>query len=67
MASTERVLVKTIIFFDPSALSLPHLAAEGVDAGTSRGGSFDVPKISTLGERVVEFSINPIIENSGVD
>ena len=62
-------------FFDPSALSPPHppalevpsLAAEGVDAGTSRVSSFDVPEISTLGERVVEFSINPIIGDSGVD
>ena len=66
---------RTVGFFDPSALSPPHPpalevpspAAEGVDAGTSRVGSFDVPEISTLGERVVEFSINPIIGDSGVD
>ena len=66
---------RTVGFFDPSALSPPHppalevpsLAAEGVDAGTSRVSSFDVPEISTLGERVVEFSINPIIGDSGVD
>ena len=66
---------RTVGFFDPSALSPPHPAAlevpspaaEGVDAGTSRVGSFDVPEMSTLGERVVEFSINPIIGDSGVD
>jgi len=66
---------RTVGFFDPSALSPPHPpalevpspAAEGVDAGTSRVGSFDIPEISTLGERVVEFSINPIIGDLGVD
>ena len=66
---------QTVGFFNPSALSPPHPPAlevpspaiEGVDAGTSRVGSFDVPEISTLGERVVEFSINPIIGDSGVD
>ena len=66
---------RTVGFFDPSALSPPHPAAlevpspaaEGVDAGTSRVGSFDAPETSTLGERVVEFSINPIIGDSGVD
>src|SRR6185437_1647024 len=52
---------QTVGFFDPSALSPPHPAAlevpsqvaEGVDAGTLRVGSFDVPEMSTLGERVV--------------
>jgi len=66
---------RTVGFFDPSALSLPHPAmfgvpspaVEGVDAGTSRGGSFDVPGMSTLVERVVEFLINPITGESGVD
>ena len=66
---------RTVGFFDPSALLPPHPAAlevpspaaEGVDAGTSGVGSFDVPEMSTLGERVVEFSINPIIGDSGVD
>ena len=66
---------RTVGFFDPSALLPPHPAAlevpspaaDGVDMGTSRVGSFDVPEISTLGERVVEFSINPIIGDSGVD
>ena len=62
-------------FFDPSALSLPHPAAfevpspaaAGVDAGTSRGSSLDVPGMSTLGEGVIEFSINPITGELGVD
>ena len=67
--------IRTVGFFDPSALSPPHPATlevpspatEGVVAGTSRVGSFDVPDKSTLGERVVEFSINSIIGDSGVD
>ena len=66
---------RTVGFFDPSTLSLPHPAAfevpspaaAGVDAGTSRGGSLDVPGMSTLGEGVVDFSINPITGESGVD
>ena len=66
---------RTVGFLDPSAFSLPHPAvfevpspaAEGVDAGTSRGGSFDVPGMSTLREIIVEFSINPITGDSGVD
>ena len=66
---------QTVGFFDPSALSPPHPAtlevpspvAEGVDAGTSRVSSFDVPDMSTLGERVVGFSINPITGELGVN
>jgi len=62
-------------FFDPSALSLPDpaafellsTAAEGVDAGTSGVGSFDASGMPAFGERVAEFSINPIIGESGVD
>ena len=52
VASTERV---------------PSPAGGGVDTGTSRGGSFDSSGMSTLGDRVVEFSINPITGESGVD
>jgi len=67
--------IRIVGFFDPSALSPPHPATlevpspatEGVDVGTSRVSSFDVPDKSTLGERVVEFSINPITRESGVD
>ena len=55
-------------FFDPSALSLPDPAAfeflstatEGVDAGTSGVGSFDAFGMPAFGEKVAEFSINPI-------
>jgi len=59
-------------FFDPSALSLPSPAAfevpsAGVGVGTSRAGSFDIPGMSMFGERAIEFSINPIIGDSGVD
>ena len=62
-------------FFDPSALSLPDpaafeipsTAAEGVGAGTSEVGSFDASGMPVFGERIAEFSINPIIGESGVD
>ena len=62
-------------FFDLSALSLPDpavfelipTAAEGVDAGSLGVGSFDTSGMPVFGERVAEFSINPIIGESGVD
>ena len=62
-------------FFDPLALSLPDPAAfellstavAGVDTGTSGVGSFDASGMPAFGGKVAEFSINPIIGESGVD
>ena len=59
--------LSALSLLSPAALEVPWAVAEGVDAGTSRGGSLDVPGMSTLGEGVVEFLINPITGESGVD
>jgi len=51
----------------PAAFEVPSPVAAGIDVGISRGGSLDVPGMSTLGEGVVDFSINPITGESGVE
>jgi len=50
----------------PAALEVPSVAA-GVILGASGFGLFDVPGVSVLGKLTVEFSINPITGDSGVD
>jgi len=59
--------LSTLSLPDPAAFELLPTAAEGVDAGTSGVGSFDASGMPAFGERVAEFSINPIIGESGVD
>ena len=49
-----------------TALEVPSVVV-GVSLGASGFGSFDVPGMSVFGKLAVEFSINPITGDSGVD
>ena len=50
----------------PAAPEVPSVAG-GVILGDSGFGSFDVLSVSVFGKLAVEFSINPITGDSGVD